>query len=241
MAGKRGIFCLTVLLGICFLIGTAEAQPMNRLTAKEKQQGWILLFNGKNLDGWHSYLKDKPGSAWKVEDNAIVLNHANGGEGGDLTTNNEYSNFDLKLEWKISHKGNSGIIFDVHEAPEYHETYLTGPEMQVLDNKDAEDNKVASHLAGSLYDIIAAPANAAKPAEEWNKVRIRLDHGHLTFWMNGEKVVDTHMWTSHWNTLVSHSKFKNWKGFAKYKKGHIALQDHGHTVSFRNIKIRELE
>lgn len=241
MAKKRGVLCFILAMCFCLAMGVAQAQTLNRLTKSEKAQGWILLFNGRNLNGWHSYLKKEPGSLWKVEDGVMVLDHGSKGSGGDLVTNDEFSNFDLRLEWKISHKGNSGIMFDVHESPEFHETYLTGPEMQVLDNKDAEDNKVPSHLAGSLYDILAAPASAAKPAEEWNKVRIRLDHGHLVFWLNGEKVVDTQMWTAHWKDLVSHSKFKNWKGFAAYKKGHISLQDHGYTVSFRNIRIKKLE
>ena len=233
---------LTVLVVAFFGISSmAVAQGMNNsLSKKEKKEGWHLLFNGKNLDGWHTYLKKDVTPAWKVKDGVIALDHGNNAEGGDLVTNEEYQNFELSMEWKISEEGNSGIIFDVHEAPKYHETYLTGPEMQVLDNKNAEDNKKDSHLAGSLYDIIAANPQTANPAGKWNKVRIRLDHGHLTFWMNGKKVVETQMWNQHWTELVSNSKFKDWNGFAAYKKGHIALQDHGHAVWFKDIKIKPL-
>jgi hypothetical protein len=229
---------------ILFLMAGAVAcskqdpQP-NQLTSNEKKQGYTLLFNGHNLDGWHSYLKNQPGSAWSAKNGTIALDPGSG-SGGDLTTDKQYQNYILKLEWKISDGGNSGIIFNIHESPQYKQTYVTGPEMQVLDNKNAEDNKKPSHLAGSLYDLIAAPSSAAKPAGKWNKVKIKLLDGHLQFWLNGKNVVDTQMWNGHWKKLVNQSKFKNWKGFAAYKKGHIALQDHGHAVWYRNIKIKKL-
>lgn len=209
-------------------------------TAKEHSGSWHSLFNGHDLSGWHTYLKHSPTAAWKVEDGAIELDHSGHAEGGDLVTNREFENFDLKLEWKISKAGNSGIIFEVHESPKFPATYQTGPEMQVLDNKNADDNKEASHLAGSLYDLIAANPKFVHPEGMWNSVRIRLDKGHLQLWMNGHQVVDTHMWTPEWNALVAKSKFNGWKGFAAYHKGHIALQDHGYTVWYRNIRIREL-
>ncbi len=238
---KKVVFLAVLVVTVCCILSSAIAQGMNNsLSKQEKKEGWHLLFNGKNLKGWHTYLKKDVTPAWKVRDGAIGLDHSNNAEGGDLVTDAEYQNFELSLEWKISEEGNSGIIFDVHEAPEYHETYLTGPEMQVLDNKNAEDNKKENHLAGSLYDIIAANPQTANPAGEWNKVRIRLDNGHLTFWMNGKKVVETQMWNKDWQELVNNSKFRDWKGFAAYKKGHIALQDHGHAVWYKDIKIKML-
>jgi hypothetical protein len=205
----------------------------------ETTQGFTSLFNGHNLKGWHSYLKDQPGSAWKVDDGTIAL-YPDSGSGGDLTTDGQYQNFVLKLDWKISDGGNSGIIFNIHESPKFRWTYLTGPEMQVLDNKDASDNQDSTHLAGSLYDLIAAPPSAVKPAGKWNKVKMKVLDGHITFWLNDKKVVDTQMWNDHWKKLVKNSKFSNWKEFATYKKGHIALQDHGHRVWYRNIKIKTL-
>jgi 3-keto-disaccharide hydrolase len=207
--------------------------------AKETDS-WHALFNGKNLQGWHTYLHDGPTASWKVKDGAIMFDANSKAPGGDLVTDGEYQNFDLKLEWKISKGGNSGVIFLVHEDPKYSDTYLTGPEMQVLDNKYADDNKKDSHLAGSLYDLIPADPKAVHPYDEWNKIEIRLDHGHLTLWMNGQKVVETQMWTKQWDEMVAHSKFKQWPEFATFHKGHIALQDHGADVWFRDIKIREL-
>jgi len=195
------------------------------------------LFDGSTTNGWHSYLKTGPG-AWKVIDGAIQLD-PKAPDQGDLVTNKEYENYELSLSWKISEGGNSGVIFGVHEDPSFGATYLTGMEMQVLDDKDAEDNKKANHLAGSLYDM-KAPSVAAKPAGEWNTIKIRKDHGQLTFWMNGSKSLDIKMGSSEWQELIASSKFKNWKGFAAYPKGHIALQDHGHVVAFKDITIKEL-
>ncbi|MDR3693460.1 DUF1080 domain-containing protein [Mucilaginibacter sp.] len=197
----------------------------------------VSLFDGKTTTGWHSYLKTGPG-AWKVVDGTLQLD-PKAPEQGDLVTNKEYENYELSLEWKIAEGGNSGIIFGVHEDPSFDATYLTGIEMQVLDDQKAEDNKLANHRAGSLYDM-EAPAHPAKPAGEWNKVKIKKLNGHLTFWLNGKKVIDTQIGSAQWQEMLNKSKFKTWKGFAAYPKGHIALQDHGAVVSFKDIKIKEL-
>lgn len=211
----------------------------NRLTKTEQQQGWNLLFNGKNTDGWHTYLKPQAKPAWNVVNGELQLNPKADNQ-GDLVTDKEYENFEFSAEWKISDEGNSGIIFGVHEDPAFSQTYLTGIEMQVLDNKNAEDNKKANHLAGSLYDMKAPAKDVAKPAGQWNLAKIRKDNGHLTFWLNGTQIINVQMGSPEWETLINNSKFKTWKSFAKYPKGHIALQDHGHEVAFRDIKIKQL-
>jgi len=195
------------------------------------------LFDGKTTTGWHSYLKTGPG-AWKVVDGALQLDPKAEGQ-GDLVTDKEYENYELSVTWKIAEGGNSGIIFGIHEDPSFNETYLTGIEMQVLDDQKASDNKKANHLAGSLYDL-KAPSSAAKPAGEWNSIKIRKDNGQLTFWMNGTKTVDVKIGSPEWQELINNSKFKTWKSFATYPKGHIALQDHGAVVSFKDITIKEL-
>jgi hypothetical protein len=197
----------------------------------------VSLFDGKSTNGWHSYLKSGPG-AWKVVDGVLQLDPAAPGQ-GDLITDSEYENFDLKLEWNIAEGGNSGIIFGVHEDPSFDATYLTGIEMQILDDAKAEDNKLATHRAAALYDM-KAPSTPAKPAGEWNKVEIKKLNGHLTFWLNGKKVIETQIGSPEWQDMLNKSKFKTWKGFAAYPKGHIALQDHGAVVSFKNITIKEL-
>jgi hypothetical protein len=195
------------------------------------------LFDGKTTNGWHSYLKTGPG-AWSVVNGALQLD-PKAKEQGDLVTNKEYENYELSLEWKIAEGGNSGIIFGVHEDKSFEQTYLTGIEMQVLDDAKAEDGKLPTHRAGALYDM-RAPAHPAKPAGEWNKVIIRKLNGHITFWLNGEKAIETQIGSAEWKEMLDKSKFKTWKGFDAYPKGHIALQDHGAVVAFRDIKIKEL-
>ncbi|PJJ76687.1 uncharacterized protein DUF1080 [Thermoflavifilum aggregans] len=227
--------CWTICL--FFVLGALQMPAAAQTASRHK---WISLFNSRDLTGWHSYHQSAPAPAWKVQDGAIVLDHSGNARGGDLVTDREYSNFELELQWKISKGGNSGILFLVHEDPRIGATYFTGPEMQVLDNQYADDNKIPSHLAGSLYDLIAADPKAVHPYGAWNTVRIKLLNGHLTFWMNGEKVVETQLWTPQWDSLVAHSKFTQWPVFATYHTGHIALQDHGDEVWFRNIRIREL-
>ncbi len=205
--------------------------------------GWQKLFDGKSIEGWHTYGKTTAGSDWKVQDGAIYLDAPNktAGQGGDLVTNAEFDNYHLKLEWKISKNGNSGIIFNVHEDPaKYPATYNTGPEMQVLDNDGHTDGKIFKHRAGDLYDLIASSTEPVKPVGQWNKVEIISNNGKLDFILNGEKIVSTAMWDDNWKQMVAGSKFKTMPGFGIYKTGKIALQDHGNEVWYRNIVIKKL-
>ncbi|MGZ3752030.1 MAG: 3-keto-disaccharide hydrolase [Mucilaginibacter sp.] len=230
-----------ITLSVLILAGSSlMAQTNNELSAKEKQEGWQLLFDGKTTQGWHNYLKPSAGPAWGVKDGVIQLDPAVKEGRGDIVTEKEYENFELAIDWNIAEEGNSGIMFIVNEDKAYDNTYVTGPEYQLLDDKKADDNKKDSHLAGSLYDIIAPAKEAENPAGEWNHTVIRLKNGELTFWLNGVQTVQTHLWDANWTELVAKSKFKTWKGFASFHKGHISLQDHGYHISFRNIKIHEL-
>ena len=153
----------------------------------------------------------------------------------------EFEDFHLKLEWKISKGGNSGIIFYVHESKEYEWPWHTGPEMQVLDNLHASDNKIETHLAGMLYDLAgSAEKSKPKPVGEWNVAEIISKDGQLDLFLNGVNTVSTTLWDENWKKVIATSKFKKMPGFGIYKKGKIALQDHGNTVWYRNIMIKRL-
>ncbi|WP_214229061.1 DUF1080 domain-containing protein [Pedobacter sp. B4-66] len=234
---------LIVLAVSAFIFSSAMAQTPNTLSKEEKKAGWKLLFDGKTTKGWHTYLKKEAGAKWEVKDGAIVFNPTLSTGGGDLVTDGIYENYELNLEWKISKGGNSGIIFDIQEDPKYGATYLTGPEMQVLDNIDASDNKKENHLAGCLYDM-SGDATVSKPVPvgEWNKVKLIQNKGHLTFWLNGIKTFEGQIGSAEWNQMVANSKFKNkdFADFAKVAKGKIALQEHPGSSQWRNIKIRTL-
>lgn len=237
------IYFISLLIVLCSV--TLQAQQ-NMLTAKEKKQGWKLLFDGTTLKGWHNFKSDKIGEAWSVEDASIHLNkkQQEGFQvkgGGDIVTESEFENFELKLDWKIAACGNSGIIFNVVESPEYQYVWQTGPEMQVLDNTCHPDAKIDKHRAGNLYDLIRSPKESVKPANEWNTVRIISNKGKLELWLNDVLQVKTTMFTPEWEALIKGSKFKDMTAFGKVKKGHISLQDHGDLVWFRNIKIKELK
>lgn len=235
-----GCFVFVCLTFSLFCI--AQNQPANTLTAREKAAGWRLLFNGKDLSGWHSYLEKHPGKAWKVENGCIVLDknaHSPYADYADLTSDEEFANFDLKIEWKVEPCGNSGIMFYVHESPAYHETWNTGPEMQIVDLCCSPDSRILKCRAGDLYDLIAADTEWVTPGGEWNTYEIICDHGHLQLFENGHRIIDTHLWTPAWKQLIAHSKFATMPDFGSFQKGHIALQgtENG-KLWFRNIKIR---
>ena len=220
--------------------GEAYQGKDNTLTPAEKNAGWTLLFDGKTIDQWRGFRKDNVPNSWQIEDNAIALTGKNG---GDLITKNQYENYELILDWKISEGGNSGIIYNVSEDPQYGATYHTGPEMQVLDNErhpDAKMGKNGNRQAGANYDMISLATPAVNPVGQWNRVRLVVNKGHVEHWLNGKKVVDYQLGSPEWEALVKESKFADMPGYGRIQKGHIALQDHGDKVWFKNIKIRPL-
>lgn len=223
---------------------TQSADTLNTLTDAEKQAGWMLLFDGKTLDGWHSYGMQGVGPKWKIDDNAIMLDPKQdaGGDAkdSDLTTDAEYGDFELALDTKIDTCGNSGVIYRAVEAEKYDYAWQTGLEMQVLDNACHPDAKIEKHRAGDLYDIIKSTEEPVKPALEWNSVRVVAKGNHLEHWMNGVKVVDIEMGTDDWKKRIADSKWKDYPDIASAMQGHIVLQEHGARVWFRNIKLRKL-
>lgn len=220
---------------VVFISSFFSAAQDNNLTEEEISQGWRLLFNGQDMSQWRNFKKHDISDKWQVENGTIQLT---GQGGGDLLSKEIYQNFDLKLEWKISVAGNSGIFILADETGK--QIYSHAVEVQILDNKRHADNKVASHLSGSIYDMIASPSESQRPAGLWNQVRILLENKHLKVWQNNIKTTDIVIGSEHWLSLLDKSKFRNWEGFALSNIGHIGLQDHGDKVSFKNIKIKTL-
>lgn len=229
-----------LLIASLALFSTFSGSP-----EKPKKEKWVKLFDGKTTNGWHSYGKETAGEAWKVVDGNLYLD-ANAkketkAQGGDLVSATSYENFHLKLEWKISKDGNSGIIFWVQDDPKkYKQVWHTGPEVQVLDNDGHADGKIKKHRAANLYDLIEGTEGAAKPVGEWNKCEIIAKNGQLNIFLNGVNTVNTAYGDDNWRNLIAGSKFKNQPDFGKFFNGHIALQDHGNDVWFRNIRIKKL-
>ncbi|MGJ4729221.1 3-keto-disaccharide hydrolase [Luteimonas sp. SDU101] len=206
------------------------------MSARERADGWQLLFDGKDLSQWRNFKQEGLSEKWVVEDGAIKLT---GAGGGDILTKATYRDFDLRLDWKISEVGNSGILILADETGEH--IYSHAPEIQILDNERHPDNKLDTHLSGSLYDMIASPPASHRIAGEWNRVRILLDQGQLTIWQNGVQTASVKLHSAEWQRLVAASKFADWPGFAANDSGHIGLQDHGDVVWFKNLKIKELK
>lgn len=212
----------------------------NGLTEAEKQEGWQLLFDGKSMEHFKGFRKSEVPSGWEVEDGTITL----AGKGaGDIITRGQYGDFELSIDWKISEGGNSGIMYHVSEDTTYANTYNSGPEMQVLDDEkhpDAKKGVNGNRKAGSLYDLIPLSTPAVRPAGEWNTARLVVKDGKVEHWLNDKKVVEYELGTPAWDSMVQQSKFASMPGFGAHKEGHIALQDHGNRVWFRNIRIRPL-
>lgn len=222
-----------------------ESAATDSLTDQQVEDGWQLLFDGETYSGWHRYGGEPVGPAWKIRDGAMtlvpgeIINWKTAG-GGDIVTDGVYEDFDLRLEWKISEGGNSGIFYLVDESEEHGDAAATGLEMQVLDSATHPDGKIPKHRAGDLYDLVEAPFRAECPVGAWNQVRIVKEGPHLEHWMNGRKLLEVDLWSNEWDELVAGSKFADWEGFGKSHSGHIGLQDHGDRVWYRNLIIRPL-
>ena len=240
----RKIFVFAAAAAVLLSCSTKNKTTMqsteNDTTAAD---GWVSLFDGKGTSGWHTYGKTGIGPAWKAENGMLHFDaaavKAGQATGGDIVTDEEFDNFHLKLEWKISPGGNSGVIFYTKEDPQYEYMWHTGPEMQILDNSAHSDAKIVKHRAGDLYDLITAK-EVVKPVGEWNLAEIVSDNGKLEFYLNGQQTLSTTMWDDNWRTMIAASKFKDMPAFGTIKKGKIGLQDHGDEVWFRNIVIKRL-
>jgi hypothetical protein len=217
----------------------------------QPQEEWITLFDGTSFDGWRGYNRTDMPTAWTIEDGAIKINGSGRGEagaedGGDIIYDRKFKDFELTFEWKVSPGGNSGVFYLAQEIPG-RPIYESAPEYQILDNErhpDAKLGKNGNRKSASLYDLVPANPQNAKPAGEWNTGGIMVYQGTVVHSQNGENVVEYHLWTDDWKKMVADSKFKDWPEFlnagGENHEGYIGLQDHGNDVWFRNIKIRIL-
>jgi hypothetical protein len=248
---------VVALLLVCLTAGAAAQVPAgsspNQLTAAERAAGWRLLFDGSTLKGWRGLGYDSvPTAHWKVAGGAIEkvasgnipkMPDGQPANGGDLMSTDSFRDFELAFEWKVPPGANSGVKYNVSEemSRKTSNHAALGFEYQVLDDSLNEDNKVASHRAGSLYDIIAP--NAEKhlvPVGGWNRSRIVLRGNHGEHWLNGRLIVSYDLGTPKLDSLLAASKYRSIAGFADRRAGHIVLQDHGDATWYRDLKIREV-
>jgi hypothetical protein len=214
------------------------AEP-NQLNAKEKKDGFVLLFDGKTLDGWRTYKEKEPNKEWIIEDGAITLTKKGG---RDLITTEQYQDFDFRWQWKISAEGNSGVMWRVAETDG--PAYKTGAEYQLLDSwstKNYAHETKSKRVAGALYGLVDGNPEWSKKVGEWNESRILVQGTRLTLFLNGHTTADLDMNSDEWRTKLAASKFAKWPRFAKEPKGHLCFQDHGNKVAFRSIRIKVLK
>jgi hypothetical protein len=198
---------------------------------------WITLFDGTDPAAqWRGFRQAEFPSGWEVRDGCLV--HVGPG-GGDIVTRRAFGSFELELDWKVTPGGNSGIFYHVRE--DMPNTWETGPEMQILDDGTHQDGKDRLTCAGADYALYPAPLGAVKPVGQWNRARILVEGMHVRYWLNGVKTADFVRGSDDWKARVAASKFSTMPGYAKHARGHIALQDHGDEVWFRNIRVRALD
>ena len=214
---------------------------VNALTDAERRAGWQLLFDGESLDGWRGFRRDSVPRGWTVENGTLHFTGAVSSPDGapplTLVTADRYADVELRLEWKISPEGNSGVMYRVSEDEPL--PYMTGPEYQILDHAVLGDD-AALEQSGGLFGLIAPSTDATRPVGQFNETRIVLRGPHLEHWLNGTKLLEAEIGSDTWTRRIEGTKFATWPRFAQPDTGRIALQDHGYPVWFRDVKIRPL-
>ena len=231
------------------------------------KEGYYVIFDGKTFNGWRGYGKDNVPAKWTIDDGAIKFNGTGGGEaqkadGGDLIFAHKFKNFELTFEYKVSKGANSGVFYLAQEVTvnnngkdEFIPIWQSASEYQVLDNANHPDAQLGvdgNRQSASLYDMIPAKPQNAKPYGEWNTGKIMVYEGTVIHGQNGKNVVEYHLWTPKWKEMLDNSKFKADGDFPiAYKlllnmggdnhEGYIAFQDHGDDVWYRNVKVKVLK
>jgi hypothetical protein len=248
---KKKIFHLVECLIIVIVIAgcsnsnttnsTSNDSAMNNKKETAGRTG-ISLFDGKSLYGWHGFNKTGEIKNWDIEDGAMTcLGAAKDAHGGDIVSDNEYENFELTWEWKVTTGANSGVMYHVIENPKYQAPYETGPEYQIIDDVGFPQKLEEWQKAGADYAMyLPNEKKKLKPVGEWNSSKIVFNKGHVEHWLNGEKIVEFQAWNEEWNKKKKEGKWKDFPDYGSAKKGRIALQDHGNKVYYKNIQIHIL-
>lgn len=219
----------------------------NKLTKAEKAEGWELLFNGKDMTGWRDFNGTELTNGWHVVKGCVQAPGDGSDASGYIVTDRKFADFELVWDWKLTHGGNSGMLYHVVEGNGFDVPYVTGPEYQLIDNEGWEEDNAPTKLeewqklgvdyAMHLPDYSKMHVN---PVGEWNTSKIVFDNGHVEHWLNGEKILEFEAWTPEWFVLKGSGKWANAPEYGLAHEGLICLQDHGYPASFRNIKIKEL-
>ncbi len=236
---------IIALAGVLLFAGCGPSVKKNNSASKNNSMNntndqWVSLFDGKTLNGWRTY-QNKKSDSWTVADGVLHCKGSTDDKSdtkADLITNDQYENFELSLDWKISPQGNSGIIYLFNE--DNPASYLSGPEYQLIDDANFPQKLEDWQKTGANYAMNPAPTAAPRPIGEWNTTKILVKDGHVEHWLNDRKIVEYQIGSDEWKANKANGKWKDAAQYGTVKKGHVALQDHGSEAWFRNIKLRTL-
>ena len=216
-------------------VQAGDASASGVVTAEQRAAGWRPLFDGRTTAGWRGYKSQAMPAAWHVVDGTLTK----AGTTEDIITGDQFGNFELAFDWKLSPGGNAGVFYRGTE--EYDHIYWSGPEYQLLDDSLHEDGKSRLTAAGADYGLYPSPAGIVKPANEWNSALIVVQGSRVQHWMNGQRLLEYELGSPDWEAKVKASKFNDYPHYGRAARGYIAFQgDHDGTLSLRNIRIREL-
>ena len=226
------VAALTVAGGGCSRPAPSHDATMN--LPPSDSTSWRVLFDGTSTRDWRGYRQDDLPAGWRIVDGALTRV----APAGDIVTREQFGDFELALEWKVAPGGNSGIFYRVAEGADLEMVWQSGPELQVLDDAGHRDGARPETSAGACYGLYPAPRGIVRPAGQWNETRIVVAGTHVEHWLNDRKIVEYELGSAEWQERVRRSKFAGLPRYGREPRGHIALQDHGDWVAYRNIRIR---
>jgi hypothetical protein len=234
---------LALLLAACTPMGNnppaesgASTSVTTGLTAEQRTAGWRPLFDGTNTAAWRGYKTQTMPAGWRIVDGVLTKS----GPVDDIVTKDQFGNFQLAFDWKLSPGGNAGVFYRGTE--EYDHIYWSAPEYQLLDDAGHPDGKSRLTAAGADYALYPSPAGVVKPADQWNSTLIVVNGNTVQHWLNGQKLLEYEIGSADWVDKVKASKFSAYPNYGRASKGYIAIQgDHDGTLSLRNVRIREIK
>ena len=236
--GHRAAVRLATCLTVCLTLGACAHASRGAAIAPPgtaAREGWRPLLDGASLDAWRGYRGAEVPAGWALADGVLTRHGAT----GDLVTREEFGDFELAWEWKISTGGDAGVFYRGTEA--FARIYWTGIEYQLEDDAHPVDGPSRLAASGAVYGLYPVLPGVVRPAGEWNTSRIVARGAHVEHWLNGARVATYELGSADWTARVAGSKFARWPSYGHALRGHIAIQgDHDCDLAIRALRVRPL-